>query len=245
MTLLNSIGSFQAEGILHLGSQAFYAVLGHARDAGQTQLYLRYHDLRDVQISLTLREGHVQFKVSDGVDPRIMALLNDSNLSRWTVRQEPVGARRTSGAPPHQCIVQVDEVRQVPVVFTLTGELSFTVLEYRPGSEGRLVYKEKQEEQPRTAEVEKPFVQARPSATATAAQPVQRYGYADIFENYTWMSVSDHLSPRQTAGRSRRPLVVEESPGSTVKRRRITSARGDPRESATESKPPPFQGREG
>jgi len=31
---------------------------------------------------------------------------------------------------------------------------------------------------------------------------------------------------------------VEESPGSTVKRRRVTPARGDPRDSATESKPP-------
>src|SRR5271166_1917439 len=32
---------------------------------------------------------------------------------------------------------------------------------------------------------------------------------------------------------------TEESPGSTEKRRRITSGGGDPRESATESKPPP------
>ena len=32
---------------------------------------------------------------------------------------------------------------------------------------------------------------------------------------------------------------IEESPGSTEKRRRITSGGGDPRESATESKPPP------
>jgi hypothetical protein len=31
---------------------------------------------------------------------------------------------------------------------------------------------------------------------------------------------------------------MEESPGSTEKRRRITSGGGDPRESATESKPP-------
>lgn len=31
---------------------------------------------------------------------------------------------------------------------------------------------------------------------------------------------------------------TEESPGSTEKRRRITSGGGDPRESATESKPP-------
>ena len=40
----------------------------------------------------------------------------------------------------------------------------------------------------------------------------------------------------QSAGRP--PLDAEESPGSKRMRRRITSGGGDPRESATESKPP-------
>ena len=48
------------------------------------------------------------------------------------------------------------------------------------------------------------------------------------------------LEPDQTAGRS--PLsqrrIGEESPGSTATRRRVTPAGGDPRDSATESKPP-------
>src|SRR3974390_1831118 len=43
----------------------------------------------------------------------------------------------------------------------------------------------------------------------------------------------------QTAGRSRAcASAFEESPGSTATRRRVTPAGGDPRDSATESKPP-------
>jgi hypothetical protein len=46
-----------------------------------------------------------------------------------------------------------------------------------------------------------------------------------------------YLTARQSAGRPL-PFGVEESPGSTEIRRRITSGGGDPRDSATESKPP-------
>ncbi len=50
---------------------------------------------------------------------------------------------------------------------------------------------------------------------------------------------------RRPGGRGGGYASVEESPGSTVKRRRVTPARGDPRDSATESKPPALRGREG
>lgn len=50
---------------------------------------------------------------------------------------------------------------------------------------------------------------------------------------------------RRPGGRGGGYAPVEESPGSTVKRRRVTPARGDPRDSATESKPPALRGREG
>jgi hypothetical protein len=48
---------------------------------------------------------------------------------------------------------------------------------------------------------------------------------------------------RRSGGRGGGYALVEESPGSTVKRRRVTPARGDPRDSATESKPPASRGR--
>ena len=46
------------------------------------------------------------------------------------------------------------------------------------------------------------------------------------------------LWPRQPVGRTAAVSKTEESPGSIRMRRRITSGGGDPRESATESKPP-------
>ena len=52
-----------------------------------------------------------------------------------------------------------------------------------------------------------------------------------------------HLASVRRPGGRGGACSVEESPGSTVKRRRVTPARGDPRDSATESKPPDLRDR--
>ena len=49
---------------------------------------------------------------------------------------------------------------------------------------------------------------------------------------------ADCLLPGGPVGRTAAAFDAEESPGSTEKRCRITSGEGDPRESATESRPP-------
>ena len=62
----------------------------------------------------------------------------------------------------------------------------------------------------------------------------------EAYARRAWAEAYESLSHAdQTAGRSLSPAGEgEESPGSTAKRRRVTPAGGDPRDSATESKPP-------
>jgi hypothetical protein len=72
-----------------------------------------------------------------------------------------------------------------------------------------------------------------------------KMGFAVLSRNLAslepWRSTPSQLESTtdQTAGRSPlRSRVGEESPGSMTTRRRVTPAGGDPRDSATESKPP-------